>query len=55
MKKSSVLLIASSTLAFAYAIAVSHVPAPEPSDEVACGGSDAKKKKGDKKDDDEKS
>jgi hypothetical protein len=55
MKKSSLLLIASSTLAFAFAVAVSHVPTSDSSDEVACGDSDAKKKKGDKKDEDEKS
>lgn len=53
MKKTTLLMAASSAFALAYAVAVTHVPAAdEASDAVACGGEkDAKKKKSDKKGD----
>ncbi len=52
MNRTSLIMAASVSLAFAYAIVVSHVPTSKTSDPVACGDSDAKKKKSDKKDED---
>lgn len=52
MKKTTLLMAASSAFALAYAVAVTHVPAADASDAVACGDSDAKKKKSDKKNED---
>lgn len=45
MNKTSWMLIASSGLALAYAVAVTHPPVATPSDSIACGDEDAKKKK----------
>lgn len=51
MKKTTTILAISFASVFAYAVAVSHVIPSDSSDQTACGDSDAKKKKGDNKDD----